>query len=78
MLKYDEKVVIPAGTLTDTVKVTVANEDFARLTGPSYMAALRIVGASGVKVSSNSNVSLIYVTTRTIDPSLNNTAIPIM
>ena len=72
VLKYEEKVVIPAGTLTDTVMVTVANEDFARLTGPSYMAALRIVGASGVKVSSNSNVSLIYVTTRTIDPSLNN------
>lgn len=72
VLEFPSKVTLPAGKTADTVKVTAANADFVKLTEPAYMAAVKILDASGVEVSTNSNVSFIYVTTKTIDPTLNN------
>lgn len=71
VLKYPATVTIPAGGLKESVTVTVDNADFPKLTEPKYMAPIKIMDATGVKVSTNSNVSLIYVTTRTIDPATN-------
>ncbi|MDE5733163.1 MAG: DUF1735 and LamG domain-containing protein [Bacteroidales bacterium] len=71
VLRYPEKITVHAGDLADTVRVVVDNADFAKLGEPSYMAAFKIMEASGVQVSTNSNVSLIYVTTRSIDPTSN-------
>lgn len=72
VLKYPATVTIPAGELKTSVTVTVDNADFPKLTEPNYMAPIKIMDATDVKVSTNSNVSLIYVTTRTIDPSTNH------
>ncbi len=71
VLKYPATVTIPAGQLKESVTVTVDNADFPKLTEPKYMAPVKIMDATGVKVSTNSNVSLIYVSTRTIDPATN-------
>ena len=70
-LKYESTVTIPAGETKATVSVTADNADFPRLTEPSYMAVFRILDATGVEVSTNSNKALLYATTETIDPANN-------
>lgn len=68
VLRYENTITIPAGETSASVTVSVDNADFPRLTAAQYMAAFRITDATGVKVSTNSNLSLLYVTTETIDP----------
>lgn len=71
VLKFNETVTIPAGSLTATVTATIDNSDFSELVEASYMAVFRITDATGVKISTNSNKALLYVTTETIDPADN-------
>lgn len=71
VLKYENTVTIPAGETSASVTVSVDNADFPSLTAAQYMAAFRITDATGVEVSTNSNLSLLYVTTETIDPREN-------
>ena len=75
VLKYESTVTIPAGETSASVTVTVENSDFPSLTASQYMAAFRITGATGVEISSNSNLALLYVTTETIDPRDNIVAL---
>ena len=75
ILKYENSVTIPAGETSASVTVSVDNADFPSLTAAKYMAAFRITDATGVEVSSNSNLALLYVTTETIDPRDNVVAL---
>ena len=43
VVKFTEKVTIPAGEKADTLEMTVANADFAKLTDQKYQAILRIL-----------------------------------
>lgn len=71
VLKFNEKVTIPAGEKTADVEVTVANADFAKLVELKYQAIFRIASASVVKVSSNSNAAYLTALTEIIDPADN-------
>ena len=71
VVKFDEKVIIPAGEKSVTFDMTVENKDFAKLVDLKYQAILRIASASGVKISSNSNAAYLMVVTETIDPANN-------
>ena len=71
VVKFTEKVTIPAGEKADTLEMTVANADFAKLTDQKYQAILRIVSAGGVKVSTNSNAAYMMALTETINPADN-------
>lgn len=75
ILKYENSVTIPAGETSASVTVSVDNADFPSLTAAKYMAAFRITDATGVEVSTNSNLALLYVTTETIDPRDNVVAL---
>ncbi len=75
ILKYENSVTIPAGETSASVTVSVDNADFPSLTAAKYMAAFRITDATGVEVSSNSNLALLYVTTEIIDPRDNVVAL---
>lgn len=72
VLKFEEKVIIPAGEKSVTFDMTVENKDFAKLVDLKYQAILRIVSASGVKISSNSNAAYLMAVTETINPADNN------
>lgn len=76
VVKFEEKVVIPAGEKTAAFEMTVANSDFAKLTELKYQAILRIVSAGGVKVSTNSNAAYMMALTETIDPADNVVTVP--
>lgn len=71
VVKFEEKVIIPAGEKSVTFDMTVENKDFAKLVDLKYQAILRIASASGVKISSNSNAAYLMVVTETIDPANN-------
>ena len=71
VVKFEEKVIIPAGEKSVTFDMTVENKDFAKLVDLKYQAILRIVSASGVKISSNSNAAYLMALTETIDPANN-------
>ena len=71
VVKFEEKVIIPAGEKSVTFDMTVENKDFAKLVDIKYQAILRIASASGVKISSNSNAAYLMVVTETIDPANN-------
>lgn len=71
VVKFEEKVIIPAGEKSVTFDMTVENKDFAKLVDLKYQAILRIASASGVKVSSNSNAAYLMVLTETINPADN-------
>lgn len=75
ILKYENSVTIPAGETSASVTVSVDNADFPSLTAAKYMAAFRITDATGVEVSTNSNLALLYVTAETIDPRDNVVAL---
>lgn len=71
VLEYDQTVTIPAGELTDTVKVSVSNSNFPKLEEAAYQAVFKIleVQSGDVAISSNSNKAYLFVTTETIDPA---------
>lgn len=71
VVKFEEKVIIPAGEKSVTFDMTVENKDFAKLVDLKYQAILRIASASGVKISSNSNAAYLMVLTETINPADN-------
>ena len=71
VVKFEEKVIIPAGEKSVTFDMTVENKDFAKLVDLKYQAILRIASASGVKISSNSNAAYLMALTETINPADN-------
>ena len=71
VLKYKNEVTIPAGKKTATVDVTVNKSDFPKLTEVLYQAPFRIASATGVKVSTNSNIAYLNVVTENVDPIAN-------
>ena len=71
VLKFDGNVTIPAGETEATIDVTVDKADFAKLEEVLYQAPFRIASASGVKVSTNSNIAYLMVVTENVDPIAN-------
>ena len=71
VLKFDGNVTIPAGETEATFDVTVDKADFAKLEEVLYQAPFRIVSASGVEISTNSNLAYLMVVTENIDPIAN-------
>lgn len=72
VLEFEQTVTIPAGSLKESVTVSVSNSDFPKLVSPSYMAVFRIVDATGgVQISTNSSKSVLYASVETIDPAEN-------
>ncbi|MDE5889925.1 MAG: DUF1735 domain-containing protein, partial [Bacteroidales bacterium] len=72
VLEFEQTVTIPAGSLKESVTVSVSNSDFPKLVAPAYMAVFRIVDATGgVQISTNSNKSVLYASVETIDPAEN-------
>ena len=71
VLKFNGNVTIPAGEKEATVDVTIDKADFAKLKEVLYQAPFRIASASGVKVSTNSNIAYLMVVTENVDPIAN-------
>lgn len=71
VLKFNGNVTIPAGEKEATVDVTIEKADFAKLEEVLYQAPFRIASASGVKVSTNSNIAYLMVVTENVDPIAN-------
>ena len=71
VLKFDGNVTIPAGQTEATVDVTIDNADFSKLEEVLYQAPFRIASASGVNISSNSNIAYLMVVTEQVDPIAN-------
>lgn len=76
VVKFQEKVTIPAGEKEKSIEVTVDNADFASLTEMNYQAIIRIATATVVKISSNSNAAYLMAVTETIDPADNVVSMP--
>ena len=71
VLKFNGKVTIPAGQKEATIDVKIDKADFPKLTEVLYQAPFRIASASGVKVSTNSNIAYLMVVTENVDPIAN-------
>ncbi len=71
VLKFNGKVTIPAGQKEATIDVKIDKADFPKLTEVLYQAPFRIASASGVKISTNSNLAYLMVVTENVDPIAN-------
>lgn len=71
VLKFNGKVTIPAGQKEATIDVKIDKADFPKLTEVLYQAPFRIASASGVKISTNSNIAYLMVVTENVDPIAN-------
>lgn len=71
VLKFDGNVTIPAGQKEASFDVTVDKADFAKLEEVLYQAPFRIASASGVEISTNSNLAYLMVVTENVDPIAN-------
>lgn len=71
VLKFNGKVTIPAGQTEATIDVSIDKSDFPKLTEVLYQAPFRIASASGVKISTNSNIAYLMVVTENVDPIAN-------
>jgi hypothetical protein len=71
MIEFPTTVTIPAGETKQTVSFAIANNEFAKLTAPTYMAPIHLTGATGVQVSTNSNTAYLIVNATTINPADN-------
>ncbi len=71
VLKFNGKVTIPAGETEATIDVTVDKADFSKLEEVLYQAPFRIASASGVEISTNSNIAYLMVVTEQVDPIAN-------
>ncbi|MBQ8169308.1 MAG: DUF1735 domain-containing protein [Bacteroidales bacterium] len=71
VLKFNGKVTIPAGQKEATIDVKIDKADFPKLTEVLYQAPFRIASASGVKISTNSNIAYLMVVTENVDPVAN-------
>ena len=71
VLKFNGKVTIPAGQTEATIDVKIDKADFPKLTEVLYQAPFRMASASGVKVSTNSNIAYLMVVTENVDPIAN-------
>lgn len=71
VLKFNGNVTIPAGETEATFDVTVDKADFAKLEEVLYQAPFRIASASGVEISTNSNLAYLMVVTEQVDPIAN-------
>ncbi|MBE6216967.1 MAG: DUF1735 domain-containing protein, partial [Bacteroidales bacterium] len=71
VLKFDGNVTIPAGETEATIDVTVDKADFAKLEEVLYQAPFRIASASGMQISTNSNIAYLMVVTEQVDPIAN-------
>lgn len=71
VLKFNGKVTIPAGETEATVDVTIDKADFSKLEEVLYQAPFRIASASGVEISTNSNIAYLMVVTEQVDPIAN-------
>ncbi len=73
IVKFEQRVRIPAGQKSVTTVMSVALDDLSQLVADKYQAVLRIASASGVNVSTNSNACYMMVQTgeSDVDPTTN-------
>lgn len=71
VLKFDGNVTVPAGETEASFDVTVDQADFAKLPEVLYQAPFRIASASGMQISTNSNLAYLMVVTEQVDPIAN-------